>query len=313
MRALALIPRLLLVWVACLAGPSHAATVAVVVSEDDGAYREVAEAIETRLREARIECERMTVGKLNGRLDLPARRLVIAVGVEAGNQVLARKPALPVLATLVTRAWYEDAQRVSGLPVARFSAIWLDQPIERHLRLVRHALPGVKHVGVLLSARSDVPLAKIEPAAKALGFDLEHEHVDSAQRIIPALDSLLARSDVLLALPDPLIYNSYTAQNVLLTTYRHRDPVVAYSQAYVKAGALLGLFVTPRQIGQQAGETAALIASSESWALPAAGPVGDFEVAVNLHVARSLGIDVPDRATLRRAIEATRRGSGDKP
>ena len=67
-----------------------------------------------------------------------------------------------------------------------------------------------------------------------------------------ALKPVLDDAEVLLAVADPEVYNGTTVSNILLATYRAQLPVVAFSPAYVNAGALLALYSTPRQIGTQA-------------------------------------------------------------
>ena len=67
--------------------------------------------------------------------------------------------------------------------------------------------------------------------------------------------------------------------------------MVAFSPAYVRAGALLALYVTPAQIGQQAGELARGVLRGK--ALPSQAIYAqNFSISVNSHVARSLGLDL---------------------
>jgi hypothetical protein len=55
--------------------------------------------------------------------------------------------------------------------------------------------------------------------------------------------------DALLAVPDPLVFNSQTAANILAAAYRRRIPLIGFSPAYTRAGALVSLYSTPDQIG----------------------------------------------------------------
>ena len=65
---------------------------------------------------------------------------------------------------------------------------------------------------------------------------------------------MLNDSDVLIALPDPIVFNLRTTRNILLSTYRKRVPVIGFSKSYVKAGALAAIYSTPEFIGKQTGE-----------------------------------------------------------
>ena len=107
--------------------------------------------------------------------------------------------------------------------------------------------------------------------------------------------------DRLLAVPDASLFNNRTISNILLTAYHHRSPVIGFSPAYVKAGALLALYSTPTQIGQQAGEVARQGLASGSLPPPAAPR--HFRISTNPYVARSLGIGLEDASVLRERLE----------
>lgn len=70
---------------------------------------------------------------------------------------------------------------------------------------------------------------------------------------------------------------------------------------YVKAGALLALYSTPAQIGQQAGEVARQGLASGSLQPPAAPR--HFRIGTNPYVARSLGISLEDASVLQERLE----------
>ena len=106
---------------------------------------------------------------------------------------------------------------------------------------------------------------------------------------------------VLLAVPDTQLFNNRTISNILLTAYHHRSPVIGFSPAYVKAGALFALYSTPAQIGQQAGEAARIGLVSGS--LPPATAPRQFRISTNTYVARSLGITLEDANVLRERLE----------
>lgn len=82
--------------------------------------------------------------------------------------------------------------------------------------------------------------------------------------------------------------------------------MVAFAPAYVRAGALMALHVTPSQIGQQAGAMARGVLQGKS--LPPI-PVysQSFSISVNEHVARSLALklDVEDLQSRLRMREST--------
>ncbi|HUY02335.1 MAG TPA: ABC transporter substrate binding protein, partial [Rhodocyclaceae bacterium] len=124
------------------------------------------------------------------------------------------------------------------------------------------------------------------------------------QPLYPALARALDGADALLAVADPLVYNGNTIENILLASFRAGVPLVAFSPAYVRAGALLGLYSTPAQIGTQAGKMARAVLQGRP--LPPPQYPTEFTVEINRHVARSLGLDL-NAAVLARRLQQMER------
>ncbi len=284
---------ILIAWLALYTGPAlAAATVVVVSSERGGAYSEAAEALLGELEREGLPRQEVlhvvaTEWSAAGAL---SPRLFVALGTQAADVLARSELRAPMLATLLPRASFEHILRLSGRkPSSQFSALYLDQPLSRQLELARLALPGVNRIGVLWGPQSSEPVLALKALADAKGLQLADVEVAPPQPLFPALRRVLAQADLLLALPDPQVYSSASIQNILLTSFRVKVPVMAFSPAYVRAGALLAVYVTPAQIGFQAAAMAHDFLQGK--ALPAA-PIysSDFQVAVNEHVARSLGL-----------------------
>jgi ABC-type uncharacterized transport system substrate-binding protein len=107
---------------------------------------------------------------------------------------------------------------------------------------------------------------------------------------------VLAEADVLLALPDTRVFNAGSLQNILITTYRQRVPLVAFSAAYVKAGATLALYASPAQAASQAAAMVRIFLGGRGLLPPQSAL--EFSVALNERVARSLGLPDDDPAAL---------------
>ncbi|MBZ0092012.1 MAG: hypothetical protein K8F27_07300 [Sulfuricellaceae bacterium] len=278
--------------------------VALVLSEEGGAYAEVADKIRMALTQKTQPAPRFSLLSLEAfgeKLRAPASLdadVVVAIG-SAAAQAAATNPRVPVLSVLVPKAAFERVAAARGrADPARFSAVYLDQPIARQLQLVRAVLPGRLRLGVLASAQSGTALAQLRTATRDGRFKLAVEKIDRQEEIVPALNRLLHDNDVLFSFPDPLIYNRYTVQDILLTTYRYRVPVIGFSPSYVKAGALAAVYSTPAQIGQQVAEILYPLLQDPGRGLPAPQFPKYFSVSVNYQVARSLGIEIEDEAAL---------------
>lgn len=294
-----------------LAGVTHAGepAVGIVSSERSPAYQEAAEAVMTelaRMGEPRPEAFQLAAGELAAHRGA-APRLYIALGTEA-CVALARGPAVaPVLCTLLPRVSFERVLRDSGRRAgATFSALYLNQPLGRQLDLMRLALPQVRRVGVLWGGESQANEPALEAAAQARGLKVVGVQVKPEEPVFNGLKKILEESDLLLAIADPQIYNSHSIQNILLTSFRAQVPMLAFSPAYVRAGALMAVYSTPAQIGQQAGLLARGVLQGQPLGVPQY-PL-QFEVSINEHVARSLGLRL-DAVSLAERLRRLERGS----
>lgn len=280
-----------------------AATIAVVLSDASAPYQEVLDAIQSRLG-AEHNVVRQLPDQLASTDTVSTARLVISVGVRAAEAVAQKSKKTPVIAVLVPRDWYiHGGQARLATDQRPATAVFLDQPYSRQLSLVREGLPEASTLGVVLSNTQAWQLHELQSQAKSLRLSVTGVIVDSEQRLVESLDKLLPGVDLLLALPDGGVFNRGTAQTIFLTTYRYRVPVVGYSSSLTRAGALVSIYSSPDQIGQQAAELALKALSTGGVKLPAAQFPRYYSVSINAHVARSLGLELPAEATLLKRMQ----------
>lgn len=229
---------------------------------------------------------------------VPQADLIVAVGMKA-TELAAAKTAIPVLAAMVPKTGYEELL-ARQKRANKTSAIYLNQPWGRQLDFLHAVLPERHRVGLLYSPDTRIDLPRLRQDIAARGGSLIAQPVPAAAMLFPSLEGVLADSDVLLAVPDSMIYSSSNIRNILLTSYRHSVPLVGLSQAYVNAGALAAIFSTPEQLAEQTGET--VISFARTAQLPEPQYPATFTVAVNQQVARSLGIELRSPDALRKQM-----------
>ena len=297
-RLRALILCLCLGLCACGWASASETVVVIVSSERTGAYLETAQALLGELERGglpRQQVQQLTLAQWAAAGPLTPK-LFVTLGAEAAQALAKGELRSPVLCVLLPRNSFERALQDSGRKAsAQFSALYLDQPLSRQLDLIRLALPDARRLGVLWGPESQFQAGALKALALARGMEVVEAAVGRDELLFPGLKRVLEDADLLLALPEPQLYNSASIQNILLSSFRARVPLVAFSSAYVRAGALLALHVTPTQTGLQAATMARAVLQGK--ALPAA-PVysQDFSVAVNEHVARSLGLNLDGEA-----------------
>lgn len=284
---------LLLVILTLLGGGAHATDVVAVLSERGGAHLEALEALASELGRMGMSVsatEARSAADVAAALAQQKPGVVVTVGYESLRQVLDSDPRVPVLAALIPRAGFEGLLR--GRPSNRSAvvALYLDQPVARQLEVLRLAFGSARRVAVLLGPESSSQQSLLTTSASVQGFTLQMAEVGPSRTVARALTEVLEGADVLLALPDAQVYNAATVGNVLISSYRARIPVLAFSPAYVRAGATLSLHSTPAQVGLQV----ALMVRQfvQTGTLPASQYPSDFAITVNERVARSLDFDL---------------------
>lgn len=296
--------RWLLAWVAlaamaaCLAWPNHAGaapTIRVLVSEPTGIYQQVAASLVQALGN---EDWAIAVSTPENNV-LAGSDLTVAIGTRALEAAMAR-PGRPVLSLLVPRLTYERLTAGSR----QASALYLDQPVPRQLQLLRIALPGLTAVGAPLGPTSEALQPLLQNAARHAGIRVNVASLGQGSDLYAVLSDLAEESQAFVLLPDPVVVQRSTLQHFLLHTYRLKKPVLAYSASLAESGALLALYATPSQVGEEAA----------SWIRESWGDGGfqfgssrypkRFTVSINRTVARSLDLALPSEAVLARQLDA---------
>jgi ABC-type uncharacterized transport system substrate-binding protein len=233
-------------------------------------------------------------------------RVWITLGSAALAGALQREGRPPLVSALIPRQGFERLLReYAEKSAAPALAVYLDQPFGRQIDLVRLALPDARKIGALWGPESIAQQAGLLSAAQARGMRVVAGGISGADTLFEGLKPVLGDADVLLAVADPQVFNGATITNILLATYRDRMPVIAFSPGYVKAGALMAVYSTPRQIGLQAGAMARAVA--QGGAMPTSQYPAEFSVVVNAHVARSLGLSLDESSLNERMHRLERR------
>lgn len=283
-------------------GPAAAFSITLLLSEPGGVHLEAAQALRQELEQQgngwRIRQQLAAERQIEAGEDL-----VVAIGVRALTMVLAEPGLSPVVALLVPRLAYERLQpRPSTAGARAISALFLDQAAVRQIDLLQQALPKARRVGVLAGPDSAESLPALVEAARAIGWELRGHTLTGPAELFRSLETLADQVDVLLLLPEAMVVNRNTLHTLLLQSYRKRLPVLAYSAALTDAGALLGLYATPAQLGQELAQMIRVAVRGGELRLPPARHPETFTVRVNRNVARSLGLTLPSEADLSNRI-----------
>ena len=177
----------------------------------------------------------------------------------------------------------------------------MTQPVCQQFTLAKLLNPKWKVISILLSTKDASLTRTLKLCAKQYNLKLKTIILDEYINIIDALNTSLSKSDVLLALPDPAIYNAKTIKSILLTTYRHRIPIIGFSENFVRAGALAAIHSSTKQLSKQISELIYKYFNNEN--------IDEhlypmyFDVLTNKNVAKSLGINIPGGKVLTKKLQ----------
>lgn len=213
----------------------------------------------------------------------PAVDSIVTAGRYACQLALQADPDTPILCTLLTEEGFQSlntSKRKSNS--SSLSALVIDQPVIRQMKVASRIYPSLVQFSIFSGYGTGADPAEIQSAVDVFPF----------RKTVPLptqLSDVLSAHDALIATSDSSIYNASTLSTVLLTAYGYGKPVIGFSRAYVKAGALLTCYSTPGQILRQVAQY--LLASPKSKVTGAVLFYPDyFSVVENPQVSRSLGL-----------------------
>lgn len=286
----------------CAAGAARASDVLVVRTGDATPYTQASDAAMRRLRSAGVSAAAALLE------DVPAAslsssgapRLVLAIGTEAAIAMRDRAPeGVAIVYCLVA-----DPARAGLSDVAGIAGVSTETPPEPQIALMRAVLPETRVIGALYRSSDPATVASIASLRAALppGWRVEAVDIDASASIAESIDRVFGRDiDFFWTSPERSIYDQATIRQLLLTSLRRRVPVFGFSEAFVRAGALVGVSIEPADQGEQAAEIAItrLRRGAEAGAQRVdAAPVhrtAKARVALNRVVAEKLGIKLPNR------------------
>ncbi|MCB1866197.1 MAG: hypothetical protein KDG50_12290 [Chromatiales bacterium] len=265
--------------------------IVLVYSQGSSFQTRIAESIGTRLRADGLSIELATIPASA----LPATTITAALGTQATDHVVRMTGRAPDYAAFVSR--FELATNTT-LGQTRH-VFTIDQPLSRQLGLIETLLPQARRIAVVLGPSSSDGLRRLRAAA-GTRLAVVAAQANDASELGPALDTVLGDADAYLAMPDETLHNSDTAHSVLLSAYRRGIPVVAFSRAFVRAGALAAVFSEPAQIESQI--IADLKALLENTNLPRQIDPREFAIEINARVAAALHLTLPDLSVITEAL-----------
>jgi hypothetical protein len=278
--------------------PVRAADILLIAAEDSQALQSFTQALRELRPADNVRSQPLLHLAAPGKLPASTRLILLDLPSLDWRLQEAQGPATVVLRISRLQA----RQRLGATLPPHLSLLWSDPPLARQLRLTGILLPQARRIGVLYDSHSAFLLKELRQAALPLGLEIVAERWNDTRDSRP-LQSLLNNSDALLGLDDPDVFNPKTAKNLLLSSYARQLALIGPNAGFVKAGSLASTYSD--QNDWLAILDTLLDQPPANW--PRTHYPQRFQVLSNPQVARSLGIEQIDEASVATQLAAGER------
>jgi ABC-type uncharacterized transport system substrate-binding protein len=181
----------------------------------------------------------------------------------------------------------------------------MTQPYCRQIQLIRLINDQWHSISYFSQQKRPVDDLQLKQCAIKYKFELYQANITDTDKLTNPIKNALKNSDLILALPDKDIFNSKTVKNILLTSYRYRKPVIAFSESFVNAGALASIHSDTEQIAKSASDLIEQYFASDRKFIHSVNYPKSFEIDINRQVFRALNLNIPDMDNIKQVIEST--------
>ena len=226
-------------------------SVLVVMSSDKNIYKDFYSRLKTEVHDNTNIIE-VTVSDINDDM-LNRYDFIITIGYRAAKKISEYKLKTIVIYSLIP----DNEQTRSRLSCVNKTCyyVYINQPVTRYTKLFKILFPQDKVMVLATTKENTKTSQQLQIASKNIGVTYKELRIEQDSNIARKFTNELSKSDVLLALPNTAIYNSNNANSILLSTYHKGIPIISYSKAFVKAGAIVGLYSSIENVADKAART----------------------------------------------------------
>ncbi len=263
---------------------AHAGTVLLLRSSAAEPYLETASAFRAAWRGPVRELAADDAGAAARQLAAISPDVVVAVGLKAALLAREALPRTPLVHCLVAdpARWQLTGPWVTGVAA--------EVPPRATLEALKEVAPDARRVGLLYGRDTGAEFARAaRAAAAACRMTVEARALPDVGALSPEARALADQADVLWLPADPTVATPEAFTFLLDLSLARRKPLVVFSEALVRAGAMLAVIPDYGWTGTAAATAVKrILAGERAGDVPLAGPLRT-RVVTNPEVARALG------------------------
>lgn len=226
--------------------------------------------------------------------------VVVSIGYKAAKAISKYKTGSNIIYSLIPDN--ESLQSNISCNKTTCYKIYIDQPVSRYVQLFKILFPKGKRLVFATKKENSKKSQQLKIASKSNSLIYKDIRIQKNKNISRTLINKLNNNDVLLALPNPGIYNANNAKSIILSTYHVNVPIIGYSKSFAKAGALISLYSSIDNIAEKTASIVNKIIKDGELKHKEYYP-DKFTIEINSSVARSLDINIVSEGVIRRNIE----------
>jgi len=222
--------------------------------------------------------------------------VIVAISTPSAQTVAAatEKNQIPVVFASVTdpigAKLVSNLQKPGGHITGAIDAV----PVAEQIAYLQKVLPHVKNIGVIYNAaeaNSVSMIAQLKTIANQHQLNIIEATTASSNEVIPALQSLIGKIDVLYLPLDNTVISATDA--VLGFAKKHRIPTLASETQTTAKGALIGVGFNHHDVGMLAGQkVVAILQGKPTGDIPVEAPQ-HIKTSINVVTAKIIGVAVP--------------------
>ena len=216
-------------------------------------------------------------------------RVIVTVGLSATRLIVSNIEDIPIVFCMANNPRRHKLWR------SHTAGVLLEPAATAQLRAFAELLPKAKRIGIIYDEKASGDFVRAaKQAAKALNLHIDAIRVDSRQQIPGALRSLVDRVDALWLLRDAKVMTRGFFKQTILLQYNRKLPILAYSEQFVRQGALASFAASYSDQGRMVAKLVkAILAGKNPKTLGLVSPRG--HLAVNPNAAKHAGLMLPEK------------------
>ncbi len=226
-------------------------------------------------------------GKLADAVRKESPKAILAVGLRAAKALKAEISDIPIVFCMAMHPVQNKLKSDNS------TGVDLEPKAKDQLLAFKQAIPGLKRVGIIYDPKRTGRFVNgAKKAATEAGLVLVAKPVDERKDVPGALNEITTSAQALWLIRDATVLTREFFNHTLIVQFEKKMPLLAYSEQFVRKGAVCSFAATYPSQGKKAAEIVrAVLAGTNIGDIPIQAPEGTL--TLNPNSAQKAGVKIP--------------------